>query len=231
MRIRALKEKVIELLRTQELADSLVEILALPSGRVLKPLISCLCSGDVRVKWHAVTAIGQVVAAMAADDFESARVVMRRFMWMLNDESGGIGWGIPEAIAESCAAHPQIAEEYTHILVSFMREDGFYLELPELQRGLLWGVSRLAAVNPTLLLKKNVLTYLHPYLVSADPQVKAGALSAAGFLRAAQFAGECRASAHDLQPITMYTDQIFVQTTLGAIAEKALCQMRSSEIA
>jgi len=45
---------------------------------------------------------------------------------------------------------PALAEEYLHMLVSYMREDGpkafqdgNFIELPMLQRGLLWGIGRL----------------------------------------------------------------------------------------
>jgi hypothetical protein len=95
--------------------------------------------------------MGVTVARLANQDMEAARIVMRRFMWSLNDESGGIGWGAPEAMAECLASHAGLAGEYTKILVSFMREDGFYLELPSLQRGLMWGIGRLAQVRPQLL--------------------------------------------------------------------------------
>jgi hypothetical protein len=44
--------------------------------------------------------MGEVMAHLADKDMESARVIMRRLMWSLNDESGGIGWGAPEAMGE-----------------------------------------------------------------------------------------------------------------------------------
>ena len=45
-----------------------------------------------------------VVSRLADSDMEAARVIMRRLMWNLNDESGGIGWGSPEAMGEILAA-------------------------------------------------------------------------------------------------------------------------------
>lgn len=53
---------------------------------------------------------------------------MCRLMWTLNDESGGIGWGAPETMAEAMACHPHIAEEYVCILLFYIREDGNFLE-------------------------------------------------------------------------------------------------------
>jgi len=40
---------------------------------------------------------------------------MRRLMWNLNDESGGIGWGNPEAMGEILACHEALANEYAPI--------------------------------------------------------------------------------------------------------------------
>eukprot|EP00362_Geleiidae_sp_MMETSP1317_P000447 CAMPEP_0201284794 /NCGR_PEP_ID=MMETSP1317-20130820/84991_1 /ASSEMBLY_ACC=CAM_ASM_000770 /TAXON_ID=187299 /ORGANISM="Undescribed Undescribed, Strain Undescribed" /LENGTH=71 /DNA_ID=CAMNT_0047606373 /DNA_START=1077 /DNA_END=1289 /DNA_ORIENTATION=- len=55
---------------------------------------------------------------------EEARIVMRRMLWSMNDESGGIGWGVPEAMAEVMTCNKGLAEEYIHMLISYMREDG-----------------------------------------------------------------------------------------------------------
>ncbi|MDP3430251.1 MAG: hypothetical protein Q8R89_07980, partial [Desulfomicrobium sp.] len=67
--------------------------------QAVAPLFSALCNPSALIRWRAVTGFGIVVAALAAKTPEKARVVMRRFIWSLNDESGGIGWGAPEAMA------------------------------------------------------------------------------------------------------------------------------------
>jgi len=46
-----------------------------------------------------------VISNLTEKEMESARVIMRRLMWSLNDESGDIGWGAPEAMAEIIACH------------------------------------------------------------------------------------------------------------------------------
>jgi hypothetical protein len=87
---------------------------------------------------------------------------MRRMIWNLNDESGGIGWGSPETMGESMACHNRLAGEYHRILVSYIRPDGNFLEHPELQKGLLWGLARLAAVQPELARKRRPLSLALP---------------------------------------------------------------------
>ena len=63
--------------------------------------------------------MGQVVSNLADTDMESARVIMRRLIWNLNDESGGIGWGSPEAMGDIMACHERLAGEYHRLLVSY----------------------------------------------------------------------------------------------------------------
>jgi len=185
VRARALNKYVAGLLKDLSFAEAMARIAQEPPATMLKPLFSCLCSCDEKVKWYAVSAMGRVVSVLADTELEDARVVMRRFMWMLNDESGGIGWGVPEAMGEVMACQPEMAQEFSHILVAFMREDGFYLELPALQRGLMWGLGRLAAcsqLNRDLLIAKDVMKYLPPYLESADLLVQGLAIRAAAIL-------------------------------------------------
>jgi len=94
--------------------------------------------------------MGAVVANLAEQDMESARVIMRRLMWSLNDESGGIGWGAPEAMGEIIASHDGLAKEYVSVLISYVWKEGNFLEYEPLQRGAVWGVGRVAQVRPEL---------------------------------------------------------------------------------
>jgi len=156
-----------------------------------------------------------------------ARVVMRRFMWMLNDESAGIGWGVPEAMGEVLACHPRLADEYTHVLVAFMREDGFYLELEALQRGLLWGVARAAGVSPQLLLAKDAVRYLLPYLHSADPVVLGLVCLALGRLGDRLTTSALAPFRDDHRLVPLYQDGTFLETTVGALTKQAMAQLGS----
>jgi len=223
--VRALTRQVNDWLHGPSLAAALAAVATLPPDKAIKPLFSCLCSGEREVKWYAVSAMGQTVAALADRDLESARVVMRRFMWMLNDESGGIGWGVPEAMGEVLASHPVLANEYTHILVAFMREDGFYLELEALQRGLLWGVARAAEAVPELLRTREAGRYLQPYLQSADPEVKGLACLSLGRLGERQASSFLSPFRHDPQRLTLYQDGVFLETSVGELALQAMARL------
>ncbi len=185
---RDFKRKVIDLLKADDFAGVLETFRSCPARRVINPLFSCLCSTEPEIKWRAITALGVVVANLAQDDMESARVVMRRMIWNLNDESGGIGWGVPETMGEVMARHKGLAREYVNILVSYIREDGNFLEHEPLQQGALWGVGRLAQTSPELL--QNAVPHLHPFLSSENATLRGLAAWILGLLGGPQHESE-----------------------------------------
>ena len=167
---RQIKTKILSLFRQDDFDHSLTIIRRLPSRQVVNPLFSFLYHIDEQVRWRAIITMGDVVAGMVETDPESARVVVRRLMWNLNDESGGIGWGSPEAMGEILARSPFLASEFSHILVSYIRKDMNYLEHAGLQRGLLWGLARLAERQPALIL--DAVPYLLTFTQVTDPVMR-----------------------------------------------------------
>ncbi len=164
---RQLKKETLELLSHKNFEESLEKILQIPARQVVNPLFSFFYNSDELIRWRAVAAMGAVVSNLADHDMESARVIMRRLIWNLNDESGGIGWGSPEAMGEIMASHGRLAGEYHKILISYIMPDGNYLEHEILQRGVLWGIGRLAHARPHLV--KKIADLLCPYMESPDP--------------------------------------------------------------
>jgi hypothetical protein len=140
---RELKRIVATLLGSERFPASWESIRHLPGRQVVNPLFACFCHRDTLIRWHAVTAMGMVVSRLADENMESARVVMRRFMWNLNEESGGIGWGCPEALGECMARSERLADEYGRILLSYLHPERNFIEHPALQEGVLWGIGRL----------------------------------------------------------------------------------------
>ena len=161
---RILRRRVRELLGSGDLEQVLSELKKISPRKAINPLISVFYDSDTELRQKAINAFGQLVADLANEDMEEARVVMRRLMWTLNDESGGIGWGAPEAMAEAMACHPRLAEEYVRILLSYIREDGNFLEYEPLRRGALWGIGRLAQVHPEILIELEAAKHIRPYL-------------------------------------------------------------------
>lgn len=215
-----MKNKVLEFLQADDFARGLDEIRLLPPRQVVNPLFPFLCSVDERVKWRAISALGKVISDLAASDMESARVIMRRFIWQLNDESGGIGWGCPESMAEAMAHNETLAGEYRHILISYINPDGNYLDHPILQHGVLWGFGRLAHSRPRY--ARDAAALLHPYMESADPILRGLAAWAAGPIVVKETVPRLKTLIHDHGDLTLYRDDRFVRYSVGRLAQEAL---------
>jgi len=218
---RNLKRRLLDLLRAKDISQGLETIGSLPPRRVINPLFSFLCSTEPQVKWRAVKAIGEVVKNIAEEDMESARVIMRRMIWNLNDESGGIGWGLPEAMGEVMAQHQGLAGEYVMILESYIREDGNFIEHQPLQRGVLWGLGRLAQEKPELL--RNATPHLRPFLSSADAVLRGLAAWTMGLLVGSQGDPALAPLESDETEVTLYLNGTERSYRISELVRKARC--------
>jgi len=218
---RQLKKRVRQLLASETDINDLFSALAQISARTaVNPLFACFYDRSPLVKWRAVACMGVVVAGLAEREMESARVIMRRLMWNLNDESGGIGWGSPEAMGEITARHSKLADEYGCMMGSYVRRDQNFLEHEGLQRGSIWGVGRLAEVRPELL--PDTVGDLRLFLTSSDPYHRGYAAWALGNLGAAEAASEIEALLADSAEIDMFRDLALNKTHVSRLAEEAL---------
>lgn len=229
---RKIKKDVLAVLAGSDLETIRRELGNYEEHGLVNPLFSGLLRPEEMLRWHAVTLFGEVLSRLADKDLEAARIVMRRFLWSLNDESGGIGWGAPEAMAESMYHHDRLCDEYIHMLISYMlpdgpleHQDGNFLELPELQRGLLWGIGRLAEKRSPLLLAREVVPGLLPYLSSTDAAVRGLAARALGLLKAVQAAEELKQLAGDEGRVRVYHEGEVVVTTVAELAAEALAMI------
>ncbi|MCI5189098.1 MAG: hypothetical protein D3905_04700 [Candidatus Electrothrix sp. AS4_5] len=105
MGTRAIKQHVLELLKQDDLAALETELALLRAKELINALFFGICHAHERIRWHAISVMGGAVARLAEQDMEEARIILRRMLWSLNDESGGIGWGAPESMAEIMCCH------------------------------------------------------------------------------------------------------------------------------
>ncbi len=222
MAYRHIKKTVADLLRGSDMAAGMEALCGLPARQVVNPLFGLLYSGDQLIRWRAVVAMGAVVSHLAAQSMESARIIMRRCMWNLNDESGGIGWGTPEAMGEIMARHDGLAREYAAILVSYADPCGNFLEHPGLQWGVLWALGRLGRVNPRLV--QPAAIFLPPFLSSTNPSLRGVAIWAAIALQIKALESEIRPWLRDSQSVTIYADGHLRPYIIGRLAQEAIRQ-------
>ncbi len=216
---KKLKKQILEILSHNDFEKGIVSISGFTARAVVNPLFSFFFNRNELVKWHAVTAMGLVVSNLADSDIESARVVMRRLIWNLNDESGGIGWGSPEAMGEIMARHEELAKEYYKILISYIMPAGNYIEHEILQRGVLWGIGRLAHARSYLV--KDFAHLLCPYMESPDPALRGLAAWTAGLFDCERTDRLLKRLENDQRTFTFYFDGTLEELTVAQLFKKS----------
>lgn len=136
--------------------------------RVLSFLTALTYDRDPQVAWNAVRALGLSAALIADSDPEYVRVHLRRLTWLLNDESGGIGWRAPESLAAVIAAKPELFAEFVPIVISIL--DMEPEDAVRFRAGALWGLGRLAPFFPEQVKAREA--YLSDCLKDEDPQIR-----------------------------------------------------------
>ena len=191
---------------------------------LIAPLFSSLCAPAVIVRWHGVTCFGKVVSKLAIEDAPRARIVMRRIMWMLNEESGGCAWGVPEAMGEITAVNDLMAKEYARILLSYCHaEEGKpenYLEFTTLLRGAVWGVARLAQDRPEMAVPAE--NDLIGFLQNSDPVIAGTSCWGLGALKSLKSVKALEALQDNDTVIDIYKDCLLQSVSVGRLAQEAL---------
>lgn len=222
---RQVKHEVTHLLLHSSLPEISRTLPHYKDSALVNALFTCLCHPQEIVRWHAVSSFGMIVQKIAGGNLEDGRVIMRRFLWMLNDESGGIGWTVPEAMGEVMAVTEPLAQEYGHMLVSYtlddgpeLFQDGNFLEMVELQRGVLWGLYRMAPHHKALLLDRGVAKNLAYFLDSADVQVRGMACLLCSILELSQSGQRLSKLCQDRGSFRVYLDGQFSNYRIADVA-------------
>ena len=212
-----LKDTLHELLVQGSLEQ--VAELAAQRRRVLGSLVSLTYDLDPLISYRAVEAMGLACDRIADEDPESVRQHMRRLYWLISEESGGICWRAPEAMAEIVRHRPQLLEEYLPIIVSLLQEMAEE-DLEHFRAGILRGIGRLGPACRDHV--PDVITAMVAALDDADPQVRGMAV----WCLAAVGQGEYVKARPDLLadegPVELYEERRLIRTSVNSLARRAI---------
>ena len=187
--------------------------------RVLGSLVSLTYDPDPLISWRAVEAMGLACDRIADADPECVRQHMRRLYWLISEESGGICWRAPEAMAEVVYHRPQLLADYLPIIVSLLGEMAEE-DLAHFRAGVLWAIGRLDAACRDHI--PDVIPEIVAALDNSDSQVRGMAvwcLSAVG-------QGECVSARPDLLsddgPVELYEERRLVHATVNSLAHRVV---------
>jgi hypothetical protein len=158
------KAEIDVLLRAEDYPALLLASRGAPA-RALRHLSGRLCSEDAEIKWRAVRALG----ALAADPvlLTEAKLAeqLRRYLWSLNDESGAVPFGVPEAIGEILANRPSLQEAFSPLICSMIHEEEVS-QTGAVERGVIWAIGRVGRAalrsNPDVLPRVRNTAAAHP---------------------------------------------------------------------
>lgn len=214
---RKTKKKVGKILSQSHREPAMGMLAQIPDEQLVGHLFSHFYHKDELIKFRSIAAMGILGSRIGKTKMEKARIVLRRIMWNLNDESGGIGWGSPEAMGEILCHSPELALEFKSILFSYLDSEGNYIEHEMLQRGVLWGIGTFLKSSPDNL-SKTTKDLLSGHLLSSDPIKRSYAVRA--LINAESFNGRIvpESIVADNQVVEIFNGWDFVETKISAMA-------------
>jgi len=176
------------------------------------------------VRWRAIEAIGWVVAAYAEYDLDKVRDMLRRLLWQMNDESGGLTWHSPELIGEILVNVPTLIPEYADLLPSYLVEEPF-------ERGTHFAVYRAALVDPKPF--RNIIPKLVKSLDDPDPTIRAYSALALGAIGAKSHRADIERLLDDQSLVNYYDFACgeIVSKQVSELAQGALDMVNTRESA
>jgi hypothetical protein len=117
--------------------------LAQRNKRVLSSLVRLAYDKETLVGWRAIKAIGLAAKEFVKTDGEFLRITIRKLLWSLSDESGGIGWSAPEILGEIVSADP---EKFSDIIP--LIAEVFNVEERVFRPGIVYALGRIAETAP-----------------------------------------------------------------------------------
>lgn len=112
--------------------------------RILSLLTALTYDEEQVVCERAIRATGLVAEVIAKRDTEHIRNYLLRLFWLVNDESGGIGWRVPELIGE-ILFHCPTFDQFFPMLISFLDLEAE--DAPRFRIGTLWAIGRIAQAD------------------------------------------------------------------------------------
>ena len=188
--------------------------LPLTNSRLLSMLISLTYDRKSIISYRAIEAFGIVSKEIAKTKPELVRNAVGRLLWMIRDESGGIGWSSPEMLGEIVRNNPELFSDVAPVIMSFLDEE-------MLASGVLIAAGRIGEVNPELV--AHAIPLILSYLHNPEPLLRGIAAWALGRMRVLEAESELEKLKNDDSRIAIYEEGELKEKTIGQIAEEAIC--------
>jgi hypothetical protein len=117
--------------------------LAFQSRKILSVLVRLAYEKETLTGWRAISAVGKVASVFVRSNYDFLRETIRKLLWSLSDESGGIGWAAPEILGEIVSADPEKMSDIIPLIT-----EAYYIEEKVFRPGVLYALKRIAETSP-----------------------------------------------------------------------------------
>ncbi len=233
---RKIKQELLQALQSDDWEERIKTYEELEPKKLLNPLLAFVHHESL-LRWRSLAMLGPVVARIADARMEDGRIVLRRLMWNLNEESGALGWGSPEAMGAILASHYGLGKEFHRILASYTFDpegcEANFIDHAPLRRGAYWGLGRLAEVYPDLAINglPGLLQALELQRTGEDPDdpvargYVAWTLGLLGRRGGADGMEALQSLRHDTDELELFRNRRLESTSVGALALEGLQKM------
>ncbi len=191
--------------------------------KTVRYLRSLLYDPQDLVRWRAVTMLGWLSTRYP----DLIRPEADRLIWSLNDESGSIGRGAPEALGEIARNNPDLVRDGVEVLIHYI-EDPETCRPPnrnlEILTGAIWAVGRIGERYPERV--QDVLHELILFLEDPDSGVRGHSAWSLGMIRAEIARKKLEKLLNDPERISLYEEDFLKEETVGRIAAWAVERIR-----
>jgi len=183
---------------------------------VIRRLISLAYDKDDVMAWRAIEAMGSVAGELSKERIDIVRDTIRRLLWSMGEESGGIGWSAAEMLGEIIRSNPDQFIDIIPIVWSFHEEEMF-------RAGTVWAMGRIASVRPDLV--RFILKDVQGMITDKNPTVRGYAAWVIGILGADSLLEDINKLVNDQSAINFYYGGELTRKTVGCMVKEAISKI------
>jgi hypothetical protein len=139
--MHSLKQSILHALESNDL-DTVVSLVK-DNRRALTILVRISYDKETLAAWRAIKAVGLAAKELVKTDHEFLRETVRKLLWSLSDESGGIGWSAPEFLGEIVSADPKRFSDIIPLIAQV-----YEVEEEVFRPGVVYALARIAETAP-----------------------------------------------------------------------------------
>jgi hypothetical protein len=178
---------------------------------VFRCLVSLSFDKTDLLAWRAIEAMGIFCKETAQNNPEETMHMVRKLLWYLSEETGGIAWSAPEMLGEIVRHNPKLTAHIAPIVT--------HLDEPPFRRGVVWATGRIGELYPEMV--SEVIPDIIEETKNQDPVIRGLAAQTLGLVKAREALMALDTLIDDSAVIRCYIDGELVDKTVGELARQA----------